>query len=386
MEKDYVIYPSVATRISPLNLESRFKEAKKRENFPHIVGGYTRPEDIVASIKDMDERGFFKTLPKEDEKTYKQQLNRAFKSPEENPWKIERAEKTLEHVPEYEEFDVITGWVASLLLKPKELWQYKKFGFRSIADFVGSVGATIWEMNRSDYRNGYIWESTNKEGRQFITEIGGDTNADLGIQRIDITPDKTIDPTGNEVSYRPKIREDSKYVSAYHSVEISLLVALLKYVEQTGVNSVVQVDRGEQLIEEFQSVQQRGGFTTEHLSPNNPHIALHFCGFEYPIPKLDKNNSTTSHTFHSLITAGGKWFYRIYIGKEDELVFSCQKDNHENKIKPISVTFEPSEIDHLIRGTLQQCAKGLGRTPLKHALDAIRYRFSEQFKKDQNIQ
>ena len=380
----YLVYPESQERLKPLDLQGRLRRIKEKPFF----SGYIRPEDVKANIREMQEEGFFKTLLEEERKTFMGGLESVFGGINDwrggVSWQVHRNGKVLEERTESEDLLLISGWVSSFLLNSNEIWNYKKFGFDSITDFTGCAGASIWELSKlSDYRKGYTWNSKSLDGRRFVNEITGDMNSDLRIFKVDITPDKTIDPTGNIVGYRPEIDDDRKVVAAYHSTEMELLVALLKYVSQTGIEPEILIkDNGKALIDEIKAKGQSIGNTTEHLSPNDTNLRMSFMSFDFPIPILDEEYKTSQHSFDSLGTAA-EGAYHIYISPRKELVFSYQKrEDLDNPIKPVSVSFEPADINHLIKGVFYQCAMGLGRTPARHMIDALEYRFSPQFEAD----
>ena len=73
-----------------------------------------------------------------------------------------------------------------------------------------------------------------------------------------------------------------------------MLVSLIKYVEQTGLESNVLKDGGKALVKAIFSQRQRGGATAEHISPNDIDMMLQFVYFDVPIPVLDKNYTSAA--------------------------------------------------------------------------------------------
>jgi len=380
MRFKYTIYPEAWEKLKSLNLLERVKEEKSKEDFPYFYS-HLMESDVISMFEDMKERGFFKTFPKEEK--FLKKLNEVFQNIESNPWKIKRRGETLEEKTELEDISLMLGYPSSFILTPNEIWNYKEFGFDSMSAFTGTVGAIIFEASHSrDFFNrGYKWNSKDTEGREWKNEVTGDSNYDLKIYKTDITPDKTFDSLGNEVQYRPEIDDDRRIVSAYHSTEVPLLVSLIKYVEQTGLESNVLKEGGKELVELTFSQNQKGGATTEHLFPNERHMVLDFMSFDIPIPVLDKDYRTEQRTSDIVGMAYNEAIYGIYIGPNKEIVFSFEKDWQEPQ-KNASAVFQPQETDHLIAGLFYQAINGLGRTPARQLAQALNYRYSGEYEKD----
>jgi len=381
MRFDYTLYSEAQEKLKKSGLLDKIKAVKKTENGLPYVGGYTSKEEVIGAIKEMDNEGFFKALCEEKRKPFQQSLTRAFSDFDKNAWRVERNGTIIESPAECEDYYLMTGWLASQVLKPTELWDYSRFGFSSINDFVGSFGAAIWNESHMDFRPGYTWVSSHNN-RTFESSITGDMNLDLRIYRTDITSDKTFDPSGAQVSYRPEFDEDRTAVCAYHSTESSLFAGLLKYVDQLNLKSEMLENKAQALIDYTKSLGHTIGAATECLGLSggigeSPRFLL--SQFIYPLPKLDENMATDHPSFYNLsIQSHGS--YGMYIGPSNELIFA--HNNRTNKIKP-AVIFYPEEVDHLLKGVCYQCAKGLGRTIPRLPLLMLEYKYSQQFEKDQ---
>lgn len=381
MRFNYTLYSEAQEKLEKSGLLNRIKEIKRSKDGLPYVGGSTKKEDIVQIVTEMRQEGFFKTLPEPGRKDFQQALNSAFEDFDKNPWKVERDKGVITCPAEPEDYYLMTGWLASMILKKDKIWDYQRFGFSSINDFIGSFGVAIWNEIHTSLKTGYQWVSSH-DNRLFENNITGDMNLDLRIYRTDITPDKTFDPTGTQVSYRPELDEDRTAVCAYHSTESSLFVGLLKYVEQLNLNSSMLENKAQELINYTKSLGHTIGSAAECFGigdgiGESPRILL--SHFMYPLPKLNENLTTEEPCFYQLCMQSNN-SYGMYIGPNNELMFV---NNQKNLQKKSSLTFCPEEVDNLLKGVCYQCAKGLGRTVPKIPLSILEYKYSPQFEKDQ---
>lgn len=384
MRFNYLVYPEAKKRLQTLELEERFKEAEKSEEGLPYFGTHVMEEEVVDCVNDLKERGYFKTLLEEERQQFITQLNQIFQNLDKYSWRINRMGKTLEEKTDLHDLLLMTGWISSLLLKPEEIWDYKKYGFDSLSGFTGSVGALVWNLQcGGGFREGYKWKSKSPDERGWINEITGDTHGDLRICKTDITPDETFDPLGNKVLYRPELNDDKRIVAGYHSVESEFLVSLLKYVHQQNINSKSLRDNANPLIEKMVSF---GHVDSDSPFPDyfTSNIDFLFNHFEVPIPVLDENYSTEERTLDAIGIQGGG-YYGIYVGPNKEIIFSYENRDEKTEIKKPSVIFYPQEIDHLITGVCFQCAKRLGRTSSASLVNLLKYRFSDEFEKYQKF-
>jgi hypothetical protein len=147
MRFHYLLYPEAHQRLESSGLLERIKEVHDSENgLPYI--GHTMDFEIVQAVKEMQEEGYFKPLREEDRVQFQKGLQTAFKDKEHSTWKVHRNGNIIENPTEPEDFYLMTGWLGSCVLKPNELWDFRKFGFDSLGDFVGSFGAAVWSSHK----------------------------------------------------------------------------------------------------------------------------------------------------------------------------------------------------------------------------------------------
>ncbi|MEK6848827.1 MAG: hypothetical protein AABX65_04310, partial [Nanoarchaeota archaeon] len=233
MRFKYIIYPEAQQKLESSGLSARIKEAYRKHKIDII--GYISESDLTEITHTMQKEGFFNFIPEIERKEFMGKLEKTFKNRENDVfWSIARKEGEYREKIDVSDFLLFCGWKALGFLKRKELYNYEKFGFSSISEFTGSVGAMIEnELHKDSLRCGLVWRTTIPDGRVFKNEITGDMNCDLRVYQTDITPYKTIDPLGNRVAYRPETEPDRRVITAYHSTEGQMLTAVLKWIEQT---------------------------------------------------------------------------------------------------------------------------------------------------------
>lgn len=383
MRFSYTIYPGAVDKLKVAGIEERIQRLKESEDGLPYIGGFISHDMIVASVHDLQKDGFYRFFP-EDFQAYKERRRAILQNPESFHWVVERPSGVVKEPCDVEDLTLFTGEIASMVLNPKEIWDYKRFGFSSPTAFVGVVSAYIREKSRLDksYREGYKWTTLRNDGEEIVNEVTGDTNADLRIFQTDITPYKTLDPFGNQIGLRPEISQDKGIIAGYHSTEPGLLVAVLKYIEQEKIAAGFMNDGARNIVAWGRSFGRRGGKCAEHFDTHVRNPRFFFSGYPDQIPRLDERNSTPEETPHWIPTdSGGE--YGTYVSRKGELVFSYQnEEGMKNPVKTISARFLPEDTEELVRGLIFQCAKGLGGTSLEQVLRILEYRFSSRFQEE----
>jgi hypothetical protein len=384
MRSEYLLYPNVIEKLKLSGIEERVNKLESSEEGLPYIGGACFHDDIINSVKDLKQDGFYRYLPREFSQKYQDTMKETLRRSGDSYWLVKKHEETVKEPCEIEDMDLFSGEIASMVLSPEELWNHSRFNFSSPLELVTTVGVFIKQRSRLDYQKGYQWNSKRLDGSEIINQITGSHHYDLRIYQTDITPYPTIDPFGNEIEMRPVINSDKEAVVAYCSTEATLFVAVMKYIEQQGIKTQYQEDSAKSLIEWGRSLGQRGGGCTEHFGGFDNDPRLFFIGYNYPLPVLSKSNETKGRSLFSLgveMTEGG---YRPYITHNGDFILSYQDNESVNKPhKPISVRFRSDDAEHLIKGLIFQSANGLGRTSVKQLLDILKYRYSPQFNKDQ---
>lgn len=383
MRCHYLLYPSAIEKLKLSGIESRIETLKKADKLP-CQGCFASQSDIIGSVKYLKEQGFYKDIPKEFSDRYKGVMNQMLKRPEDFYWTVKRSDQEVKEPCELEDMLLFSGDLASIVLDPKEIWDYKKFGFSSPSEFITTVGAFVIKKSglEDGLYQGYRW-ITKKGELEFLNEITGDHNADLRVYQTDITPYETKDPFESNIEMRPETEEDRFCMAPYHSTEGNMLVSVLKYIEQQKIPVEFQKDHARDLIAWTHSLGQGGGSCAEHFGGYEQNPMLFFVANEIDIPVLNHLNETNKNTPFGLSTQRNG-DYCAYISSEGDLVFSYEEIKPKEDFKKnISVRFCPEEAEHLVKGLLYQSARGLGRTSAKQLIDILEYRYSPEFELDQ---
>jgi len=365
MRIGYHLYPEGRQKLIDSGIADKVKALA--EELPDYTGHIMRNE-VMEIDCDQRKKGLYDNQPEGFASEFKTHMFRLFVRPENYHWRVSRKVETKEEC-DIPDILLFTGEPASFVLKPEELWDHKKFGFNSPFDLVSCIGALM--MERKEYRKAYEWEREH-DGVKELTRITGDGNCDLRVHQRDMTPYPTLDPLRNPILMRPITNNDRKWIAGHDSTEPELLVTVLKYIEQKGLAIDYQIDPIG-FMEWAHSLGQRGGMVAEHFSVNVRSPRVFFGSFDQPIPKFP-----AKHTHYSIGTAGDG-SYGAYIDGDD-LVFSYH--NFREDPKDIEMKFYPSDVDHLVKGIIYQCANGLGRTSAGQVIEILKYRYSDDFLKD----
>jgi hypothetical protein len=267
---------------------------------------------------------------------------------------------------------LFSGYLASFVLKPKEFWNFEKFGFSSAFDFFGSIGAFAWGLGMSDFYRGYKWKSSEGK-RQFVTQVTGDTNGDFRLFRDELTPYETIDPLGNPVHYRPELDSDHQSVCGYHSVEPALLVTLMKYVEQEKLLCPLLTPSGlKEMADELSKLKQ--GLPTFADYGSRTDAMLEFTHYDVPIPRL---NDKTNYNPHGIFV-DSQGVYSIYVDGEG-LAFVYE---HKDNAGQMALQLPKDEVEQVIKGLFVQAILAQGRTHPGHLWNTVMYKLSGKYEED----
>lgn len=381
---NWIVYPDAKRKLDETGITKRIADAVK--NYKISGFGYLSDRDVVNCVNDMIQEGLFKKIPKKERIPFQNALSHAFKNRQSSYWLVRRNGSECKEGVETEDFLILSGYRARSLLRKDEVFNYKKFGFSNIPEFVGAVGATIEaKAGHGIHKDGLEWETSKPDGRIITNVITGDPNCDLRIYQRDITVYKTIDPLNTCVSYRPETSNDRMVVAAYHSTESALLISILKYVKQIGIQPNVLKDNAKDTIEWAYSLGRGNATCAEHLSNDLHNNLLHFIWWKFPLAKLAENYKTIERSEDFLATQFERE-YNIYIGPKNEFIISNEDKPSKNAIDLTkSVSFLPKEMDNVIKGLLYQAVKFLGRTSVHELISILEYRFSPNFEREQEL-
>lgn len=377
----YIVSLEGLEKIKASGIREKILKAKK--DYEIDSHGSASEREVIEAARRVARGGLYSKLSDVERDGLMSGLGLAFKDRGTRTWNIQRSDGNSTEPIDLTDFLIMTGSYATAIISAEEVASYSRLGFNSPLDFLGSVSAAIYtELGNYDLDNGFTWSSIGEKNGQFKNSIGGSGHCDLRISRKDITPYPTIDPLGNPVHYRPMGDKDSNYVAAYHSTEPALLVGILRYIEETKLDSRVLADRAKSAIEEARKL--KGIITcAEHLSLDLDSYDLRssFVGFGHPLRTQDIQGETLRGPLSALAT-GQEGAYRLYIGANGDLVFALYDfRGKETDITP-TLRFSSSDIDPLLANLFKQAAARQGRTSLKELEELIGHRYSEQFAAD----
>jgi len=390
MRLEYLIFPSAIQKIERNGIKSRVEKFKKSESC--YIEKSIDLKDAFEKIKYIHEKGYFNEFPKGYKEQYQRVLNGILRNSEEYVWKIKRNNEVIIEKTNVSDIDLFGGRITSLILKPKGMWNYQKYGFSTPYEMCAIVSQYLLENGQYDYENkGYTWTKTDEQNRKIEIIIGGSQHFDLRIYKKDITPYETIDPFGRAIEMRPIIRNDYETLAAYHSTETTLFIIVMKWIEQMKMNSVLR-NNGTELLDYVNNLQKNNnpfsGGCAEHFFSERFYPPMFFVGYTLPIPQLNENNQKNKNEYShfSLIREFNNSWYSPYINPKGNLVFADENsENRDCLKKKIVIEFEKQDAEHLLKGLLYQCQFNLGRTPVKNLVESLKYRFSEQFEKETKI-
>ncbi|MFH1683134.1 MAG: hypothetical protein ABIA37_05040, partial [Candidatus Woesearchaeota archaeon] len=219
MRFNYLLYPAALEKLRTSGIEARVQELKESGGLPYL-GGHVFARDIFYTVKNLEENGFYRYLPKDFASGYKKTMENILARPHDFFWSVERQGGKISEPCDLEDLLLFSGDFASLVLRPQEIWDHAGFGFSSPTEFVATVSAFVrQESIGHSFREGYKWTTKRTDGSEVMTEVTGDGDSDLRIFQTDIAPYPTIDPFGNLIEMRPEMDTDKHTIAAYHSTE-----------------------------------------------------------------------------------------------------------------------------------------------------------------------
>ncbi len=365
MTPSYIVYPEAEEKLKSSGLIDKINAVDRLdENFPSTYA-HESPEDM---IREMTQEGFFKFQSGEIKKKYQRSLENFHKNGGE--WKIIKNGKEILEEANSQSFMLFSGYLASFFLSKEEFWTPEKFGFKNIYDLFGSIGATYVNEDRAETseRTGHIWKHKLSDGRIFFSEVGVNMHGDLEITRDELTPYKTFDPLGNEVNYRPVLQSDINGIMSYHSVEDSLLATLLTYIRQEKIESLFT---NKELVSKFLEELKISSDVSLYADfGDRIHPPSMFFDRKSSISKWEDRDKQPAGNY---LPCGSSGSYGIFVDKNKNLIFAYLKEQEGFKEGDRKADFEPSEIDHLVKGLFIQAARRLGRTSIAQLVNVLRY-------------
>jgi len=399
MYATHILPDKTRKKLEKSGLSARVKETLRKDRaFSTTLGHLFSPQDFLVEIDDMKHRDFFnQKIPFKKgflNQTYSwnerySPVVELIKNAEEfwTPlWVVEHSSgRVIKEVDFEHDLPFLTGYFASHILTPTEFWNPEKFGFETPGDLWGSLGVLLREMSTSYMdKNVPKWRST-YDGKTFLTEVTGSENGDFRLFRTDITDYKTKNPLREQVSYRPFLREDQEAVSAYHSVEPTLLAGILKWARQEKI-PITAFDSPKQFLKLFEGAGKfLGNFGDAGDWGGIGGARSRFIGGGYPLARLDENSRQINRSAIDSLGTTSEGFYQIAVDHKGDLVFSYvadYKDGGEGAKRNVSLRIPKQEANELVLGLFEQARNGLGRTSFRQLEEMLEFTQTEQFQQD----
>ena len=367
--ENWILYPEARRKLRESGLEEQIAKAHstgKVENDTSILG-YRATEEIM----EMQRGKFFDSIPKKERIAFYESLEKVFNERDSRYWSVKRREGAKLPV-EPEDLLILSGFSMIGILRKREAFNYKKYGFTNIFEFTGTVGAAVQTTGKDSWP-GLKWETERPDGTHFETVISGDMNADLRIVQKDLTAYETHDPLQNKIFYRPETNYDVKFVSAHHSTEGTLLALALKYIDQLDLKPDILSKNANVFVDWVNSLGSGQATTAQHYGGFDKPANMFFAGWEVDLPRLEENYKMDGTSPYCLTN------YGFYIGPKNEFIIAYEGLGTQQDL----ISFVPEEMDNLIKSIFYQAAYNIGRTSLKQLTDILSYRFSDEFEKNQ---
>lgn len=387
---NWIVYPEGKRRLDESGLTERIKVALKEPKISLTPYHYYNPEEFLSFLEHLKEGGYLAAMPFDFVKNFGEDIYQDWHqglrrivdkaSKEENAfWNIERRTgENLELVYLDEDFPIISGFNATATLDPQSFWDFKKFEFASLGDFLGTVGAFIRMQSKAYMERGPSWSSTEK-GLSFKTQVTASEHGDFILKKTDITPYTTRDPLGTLVNYRPETSQDINFVLGSSNVEPFFLAMVLKWADQEKLESRILKDP-QQFLERFRLMPQYcgpfGDFGVTSL------FSIEFSNWEIPVPKLNQPLQANSrfNPWGIFSPHSRNFRYTVRVGTNQELVFFQEVDGKE---EDTILDIQANDLDNLIESLFLQTQMGLGRTSKKQLTDILKMYFSGEYKRNQ---
>lgn len=375
----YLIYLESIKKIENSDIPERIKKFKRKEDAPYI-SEHCFADDLIWMAKHMKEKKYFDILPEEFSKNYREKLNNMYKETKNYFWEVKYNDGIHKEELKLQDLSLFIGWNASLIMTKKNIWNYKKYGFSSVSEFIATTSAYF--MKNSGYGieyEGHSWMSK-RDGKDIVTKISGDNNFDLRVYQRDVTSYETKDPFGNSIGLRPFLSKDFSAIAPHHSTEPLLLMSLLKYAEQEKIDVSFTKDGAKSLIEWGKSLGQRGAGCTEHFGGFDTDPFQYVLLTDYPLAKLNENNQTKDRSFF-WIGCSSDSGYVPYITHDGNLTFGYEDGKNEKQKTP-KITFTRDDVEEAVKGIIYQCANGIGRTSANQIFSILDYKYTGKYEKD----
>lgn len=390
MHYNWVVYQEGLRKLQETGLAEMVNKGLRKHEKSLCPSHLSDPEEVLELFEVLKEEGYFESVPMNFVRDFGEDIYQDwhsgvvklvsdFASGKNSFWEIDKkGEKHFEPMEMDDDFPILSGYNASVALGPELFWDFKKFGFESLGDFLGTLGAYTRMESKAYIDRGYKWPS-NEGQRIFQIEIGGSEHGDFRLSKKDITPYKTLDPTGLPVLFRPECLDDVQYIAGSHSVEPYLLSMILQWAEQEKIPSTI-LDNRQDFIAGFKQQGQYCGPFADFGYESGSGQMFNFLSWDIPLRRVGEVYASGFIPHYLPCYGGDAGGYSLKVGKESQLVFSYVP--YKGETKNLALEVQPKDLDQFINGLFTQAQRGWGRTSVKQLVGVIEYRFSEEFAKE----
>ncbi|EKE28943.1 MAG: hypothetical protein ACD_2C00263G0009 [uncultured bacterium (gcode 4)] len=377
--RNYILHDIATERILKSWLWEKIRERVRQDEYS-LPSPYwwerTNDDDYMRIKKRLDEEWYFRWVTDSMRYLYQQTINSIFQNPSAKSWKVER--ETWIRTLECDKTEILHFcWLlSSEVLSPTEIWLPEKYWFRNPTDLIGCVSVYIKSvLEKNPTADWYEWTTRDDNWKRFTTKLSATIDGDIRIKRIEKTPFETFDPFWNEVNLRPETAEDVQEVKAYHSIEIYLMMTILKWMDTVWIKS-------ELLREDWEKIQEfLSWFST--VTPFAKKYTENYMWFDNIAdnPKaIFQSYHLAMKDFRSLdkrthfgISTADRWRHLAYIWDSWELIFSHIGTGMSYGKMEKDMVFHRKDADELLKWIIYLTKTGKCRTGIDKVLNAMIY-------------
>lgn len=361
----YIIFPQAQTQLEKSGLNARINEYFNKTDSLSICG-MLYADEVKSSLKELQNEGHFEHFPQLLRNKFDKEVSRLLNNDKNATWQIENKDynTTDLRLSNLEAIMLFSGFYTSYILKPHEVWDYEKFGFKNPFDLVGCIGAAM--LDRDTIHETYPYTSEYPDGKTILTQLERTCAVDLYVGQTNITQYETICPFNTNVSFRPIRDEDRTGIGFGQGGEIAFLACLLKYHKQMRIESQF-LNNIDAFYDELSPKALFSGITKEHLNPISDieykPLFLNFDSIDIPTNKKEWSSYYIKNS-NAYIIDGELRFYA-----------HNAKDPQSRRMLRI----QPNDFDNILKSLFFQVAKGGTGIKEPHLRTIVDYYLKDDF-------
>lgn len=293
------------------------------------------PQEAEAILEDMAKRGYLKG-------ELRAELFEFVAQPQDYAWESDCGGIPVKRAANLSDTIILAGYPASLFLSTTEFYAPTTHTFESREDLVVTLSAFLMQRRGRIGRHHYQWKSPEHGD---VCNVSSDMSGNLVIKSFAADVRTSRDPLGRQISFRPIFEQDIDEVKASDQAEIPLLVALMRYASQVGLQGA------------FRDAVKRASEAAPHADQEAREAAeAAMIGFEDPLVTLDGNDQAPERSFHRL-PHPRTGSYGLYLDSDNYLCFVLEEDE-DSKLRDVALRIPPADLDQLIQGLFTVASGG----------------------------